>query len=552
MSAKILLFLTIILAIFLHLFNLDTLPSALNWDEISLGYNAYSVVSSGKDEWGQFLPLSFRAYGDYKLPGYIYLDIPFIKLFGLNEWGVRLPSAILGIGLVFLVFLILKEKGNIHVASWGAFLAAVIPWTIILSRIALEAQLALFLTTLAFYLFILGLRKNYFLFFSAICFGLTIFSYNSSRIVTPLLILSLGLFYWKQILSSKKISIASLLIFAIFFIMALPKALLQDSSARYRWTQIVDEGAIAKINEFRGSSALPPTLSEIRFNKVTYFIPEVMKNYISHFSPNFLFLNGGSNYQFSVPGSGLLYPVLAPFLLLGFWQIYKERKKWQLFSFAWLLIAPIPAAITRDSPHALRSILMITPMIMIISLGLAYCLNGLNPWIDKRKMLIKFIIILVLLFSLFLFWKNYSIDYTRNYSWAWQYGYKQAVNYIQRNGNQYEKIYFTKKYGEPHEFLLFYMQFDSEQYRNDPSLNRYRRSDWYWVDGFDRYRFLNDWEVKENAKCPPAGRAGLMSNVKCLLITSPGNYPEDSKLLEVISFLDGEPAFDIVELPQVQ
>ncbi|TSC63857.1 MAG: glycosyl transferase family protein, partial [Microgenomates group bacterium Gr01-1014_93] len=300
--------LIVALALILRFYNLQLFPPSLNWDEVSIGYNAYSILNTSKDEWGNTLPLSFKAYGDYKLPGYVYLDVPFVAVFGLNEWGVRLPSALLGIGFVILISLILKELTNIHVRSWAAFLAAITPWAIVLSRIALEAQLALFLTTLGFYLFLLGLKKRKLFILSAVFWGLTIFSYNSSRVVTPLLLITLGIFYWKELKNFKKEILISVLIFLTFFIVALPKALLQDSSARYRWTSILDEGAINRINELRGTSALPPPLTAATYNKVTYVVPEILKNYVSHFDPRFLFLSGGSNYQFSVPGSGMFYP----------------------------------------------------------------------------------------------------------------------------------------------------------------------------------------------------------------------------------------------------
>lgn len=527
----------LILAAVLRFYNLQSLPPALNWDEISIGYNAYSILNSGKDEWGSVLPLSFKAYGDFKLPGYVYLDVPFMAVFGLNEWGVRLPSVLLGIGFVILLSLVLKELANVHVRSWAVFLAAITPWTIIISRIALEAELALFLTTLGFYLFILGINKKNLLIISALFWGLTIFSYNSSRVVTPLLLITLCIFYWKELKNIKKEALVSLLIFLTFFVVALPKALLQDSSARYKWTSILDEGAINRINELRGSSALPSPLAMATYNKVTYVVPEILKNYVSHFDPRFLFLNGGSNYQFSVPGSGMFYPILAPLFIYGLWLVFKQRKKWQVFMVAWLFISIIPAAITRDSPHALRPLMMIVPVIVLSSIGL----DKFVELFKEKKMFVKLPLILVLVINLYFFWNNYSGEYIKNYSWSWQYGYKEAVNYIKEYGGQYDKIYFTKKYGEPHEFLLFYMGWDPQRYRNDPNLVRYFRSDWYWVDGFDKYVFLNDWEVKEVISHQP-------SVIRQLLITSPGNYPDDVKLLKTIYFLDGKPVFDIVEI----
>ncbi|MBU2577901.1 hypothetical protein KKA69_03645, partial [Patescibacteria group bacterium] len=70
---KILLVLILFFSFLVRIYSLEKIPPSLNWDEVSHGYNAYSIIKTGKDEWGITLPLIFRAYGDYKLPFYIYL-----------------------------------------------------------------------------------------------------------------------------------------------------------------------------------------------------------------------------------------------------------------------------------------------------------------------------------------------------------------------------------------------------------------------------------------------------------------------------------------------
>src|SRR3989344_2018687 len=548
---KILFCLILLLSLLLRVYGLNMLPPSLNWDEVSLGYSSYSILKTGHDEWGEFLPLSFRAYGDYKLPGYIYLDVPFIALFGLNEWGVRLPSALLGVGTVLLIFLIVKKiTGRVELALWGMFLAAILPWLVILSRIALEANLALFLTTAAFYCFLVGISKRPILILCGLFFGLTVFSYNSSRVVTPLLVFILSVFYWKEVSTKKNLvySIVALTVFLTFFTVALPKALLQDSSARYKWTTILDEGAINRINELRGISLFPTSVTLVSYNKVTYFIPEFIKNYISHFSPGFLLFEGGSNYQFSVPGNGLIYPLMVIFIILGVINLVRKKIKLGFIMVLWLLIGILPAAITRDSPHALRSIMIIPPLIILATLGISYLYDGvpfrsysLIYWIRSNTKVLSALLIGILLINLFSFWQNYSSDYLRKYSWSWQYGYKRVIDFISKEANDYETIYFTKKYGEPHEFLLFYLAFDPAKYRSDPNLKRYGKSDWFWVDSFDKFVFLNDWEVVEKLNAQK-------STGKSLLVTSPGNSP-GGQVIKTIDFLDGKRAFDIIELP---
>jgi len=524
--------LILVIALFLRFYQISNLPPSLNWDEVSIGYNAYSILKTGRDEWGQFLPLSFRAFGDYKLPLYIYLDVPFVALLGLNELAVRLPSVIAGIGVVVLTFLILKElTKSVYLSFWGMFLSSILPWLVTFSRVALEANLALFLTMAAFYVFLKSERIKVFLPLSAILLGLSAFSYNSSRVlILPFITLS-TIFLFKP--SKTKGTFITLIILFGLTTMAFFQAFTVDSGARYRWTTILDEGAITKINQLRGSSRLPEVLNQFVYNKATSFIIEASKNYLSHFNPNFLFSRGGSNYQFSIPGVGQLYFVMLPVILLGIWQMLKMKEKWQLFILSWLLIAPIPGAITRDAPHSLRTIFLAIPLLFSAVMGIKWSKDFLPAKIFQPMAIL---VVLVLLGSTSVFWQNYAGDYRKDYSWSWQYGYKEALEFVKAHQDDYERIVFSKIYGEPHEFLLFYLRYDPHKYQSDPNLIRYQQSDWFWVDKFDKYQFINDWEIKD--------KVSVMKST--LLITSPQNYPTNSQILKSINFLDGRVAFDIV------
>lgn len=524
--------LILLIAFFLRFYQISDLPPSLNWDEVSIGYNAYAIFKTGRDEWGNFMPLSFRAFGDYKLPLYIYLDVPFVAILGLSEIAVRLPSVIAGIGVVVFTFLIIKElTKSIYLSLWGMFVSAILPWLVVFSRIALEANLALFLTMASFYLFLLYQRKKKLLLLSAILLGLSTFSYNSSRVlILPFVILAaIFLFRSSKI---KEVSIP-LVILLIFISVAFFQAFKVDSGVRYRWTTILDEGAITKINQLRGASHLPSILNQLAYNKATYFLVEASKNYLSHFDPNFLFLKGGSNFQFSVPGIGQIYLVMLPFILLGIWQMIKQRKNWQLFILGWLLVAPIPGAITRDAPHSLRTIFLAIPLLISSVMGIKWSKDVLPAKIFHS---LSALTLLVLLGSTYMFWQNYAGDYREEYSWSWQYGYKEALEFVKAHQDDYDRIVFSKIYGEPHAFVLFYLKYNPYRYQTDKNLIRYHKSDWFWVDRFDKFEFINDWEIKD--------RALDMKNT--LLITSPQNFPANSKVLETINFLDGRSAFEIV------
>ena len=177
------LLLIVFLAAILRLMNLSSNPPALNWDEVSHGYNAYSVLKTGSDEWGKLLPTIFQAYGDYKLPVYIYLTTLSQLLLGLTSIAVRLPSALAGITTVIFTYLLVKKLFNKEkLALLSAFLVAIEPWSLFLSRGAFEANLSLALIIAGVYLFT---TKNKLL--SFLLLGLSLWTYNSARVFVPLL-----------------------------------------------------------------------------------------------------------------------------------------------------------------------------------------------------------------------------------------------------------------------------------------------------------------------------------------------------------------------------
>ncbi|OGM13494.1 hypothetical protein A2141_00225 [Candidatus Woesebacteria bacterium RBG_16_40_11] len=152
--------------------------------------------------------------------------------------------------------------------------------------------------------------------------------------------------------------------------------------------------------------------------------------------------------------------------------------------------------------------------------------------------------------SVYAYLRNYFGNYRLNYSWSWQYGYKEVINYARVNYGKYDKIIVTKKYGEPHEFLLFFWPWDPQQYKNDPNLIRFHQSNWYWVDRFDKFYFVNDWDIpklEDGLWKMEYGGGFECKKINCMLITSPGNVPMNWNKLETVNYLDGKTAFEIYE-----
>lgn len=538
--------LVILVAVVLRFSFFGAVPPALNWDEASLGYNAFSILKTGKDEWGRVLPLTFEAFGDYKLPVYIYAAVPFVGVLGLNEWAVRLPSMLAGVLSVFLLYwIVLVESKNQKWALVSAFLLAVSPWGTFLSRVALEANLALCLFLVGIFFLILGYKlrqiaKNESVVcfvVSALFFGLTLFTYNSARVFIPLFLLTVAAVRFKAVQEiGKKLWIPAT-VFVLFVSIAGFLALTQDSASRYYWVSIVDEGAINFLNQSRGESQLPDLLTKLTYNRYTYFGYEFFKNYSSHFSPYFLFVSGGDNYQFSVQNMGLMYVLEAPFLIFGIWRIRKYPSMAKLI-IPWMLLAPIPAAITRESPHVLRSIFVLGSLQILVGLGIV----DFVKWFERRwgfKAIFSYSVIGILVgINAWIYFTNYFVTYPKDYSESWQYGYKQAIEFVLSKPNVHDRpLFITKKYGEPHIFYLFYSQYDPFEYQTNPTLIRYAQSNWRWVDQLDNVHFINDWEMKEKLK-----------DQHGYVISTPGNYPGIPPVLKRIDFLDGKGAFEVVEI----
>src|ERR1035437_2985731 len=141
---KILLLLIVSLAGLLRFYQLGVNPPSLTWDETAWGYNAYSLGIDGKDELGRFLPHDYlESFGDFKPQMYAYLDVIPVKLLSLNEFSTRFPSALFGVLTVLLTYFLVQRifwnsKDKKKYALMSAFILAISPWHIMLSRAAFE------------------------------------------------------------------------------------------------------------------------------------------------------------------------------------------------------------------------------------------------------------------------------------------------------------------------------------------------------------------------------------------------------------------------------
>lgn len=537
MKTQYKLILIFITALLLRFVNLDKNPTFIS-DEASIGYNAYSILNTGKDEWGNTYPLAFKSFGEYKLPVYVYSAVIPIKILGLNEVATRFPSAFFGSLTIVLVYFLVKElyKSKLikegsslvnaeKIALLSALFLAISPWHVQMSRLALEANLALFLVVLGAYLLIKANSSVRFYVLAFAAFALSLYTYNTCRIFVPLFLVA----YY--ILDRKRIILRKIFPGILVFILMMTPLLFNGfSGSRERLFKVgifSDSGTINNINESRGEclKKLPQVVCTLRYNKATTYPLIYLQNYLSHFSFTYLFTNGSGLSQYQVPGLGSLYYFELPLLLVGGYLLFRQ-KHW--FLFLWILIAPLANSLT-GTAHPVRAIFML-PVFQIVS---AIGLMGIYETIrlnEKYRKLFIVICAMIISSNISFFSNGYFKVYPTVMEWTWQGGYKGLYQYLAKNENNFNRIFITKYYGEPHIFYLFYSGYDPSIYQKNINIIRYNREDlWTNVDRIGKYYFVQEPKTVE-----------LSSGD--ILVTA----PEEEilgKTTEMIKYTNGETAF---------
>jgi 4-amino-4-deoxy-L-arabinose transferase-like glycosyltransferase len=456
------------IATLLRLYNLGTVPVGPNWDEAALGYNAFSILKTGKDEFGKFLPLSLRSYDDYKPPLYVYLAIPAIAIFGLDLWSTRLPAAINGIIGVLGVFFLARQLcfHFEHLRKWkvfpylSTFLLAISPWHIHFSRIAFEANVGVTLNIWALYFFFKGFyKKGSFLIPSGILFGLSLYAYHSQRIFATLLVVLLFIIFRKELLKQKK-AVGMFMIALILTIAPLIPVFLDPTTlTRLRGTSAWEDTfhfLLPTIERLERDEKNNDFFGKVVDNRRFLYVKTIISGYLSHYSLRWLFVEG-DNPRHHAPGMGLMYHLELPFFLIGVLHLFKNGGRLGALILGWMLIAPVAASPTRELPHAIRTLVFLPSLQFAVALGLLAVYRY-----AKRPF---FILLVVAFFINFLYYlSSYFIQQNLEYSKYWQYGYKQAVEYAKAHYTQYDRIVASIKLEQPYMFFLFHLKYDPATY----------------------------------------------------------------------------------------
>lgn len=476
-SALIILILITALAAFLRLYRLTESPPSLFVDEADVGYQAYSLINTQKDYFGNFLPTHLQSFADFRTPFYIFATIPSVLLFGLNSFSVRIPAAIFGIVnipvLYFLTRHFLKKLELRHQILLGlssAFFLSILPWHIHYSRVAFEVTMLLLFLSIGLLLFFEYLaKKNPILLFLSIgFFCLTPYIYSTAKLMAPLLLLIILFLYRTEVLKIGKTSmliglgvaliIASPLIIDIFFGQGLSRFSVLSVFA--------NKNTIGPFQHFQWLSSYanyyipfifvhPQKLSLIFLSRPVQLFIDIFSAYFSAFSPQFLMFNGDPNPRHSLPTIGVFGVTTTIIFYIGLYHLFKNISNLQnRLLLGLLVISPLPASITIEGQyHATRNFLFILPATIIMCLGIYQLL------VQKSKFLLPIFVILITLLSFEILRNQYlqQVIYPKSSYIYWNWGWQENSYKIKSLHKNYDYVFVDNLGGTPVQtFYAFY------------------------------------------------------------------------------------------------
>jgi 4-amino-4-deoxy-L-arabinose transferase-like glycosyltransferase len=446
----------VLVAAISRLLGLGTHPPGFFRDEADKGYTAYLLLKTGRDGAGRSYPLFVKSLRVTTSAVYQYIEIPFVALFGLQEWAVRLPAALAGCGAVLATFFLARRWWGATAGLLAAGFLAVSPWHVLLSRWANQSILLTLwipLGLLWFDCFLTHVRtggKVAFGCLSSLSFALALYTYEPAQLFVPLLVFSLvGLAIWhRQVLGTKRWLLLPVLLFCLLAIPMIWHVLTEpeESARRFRAISVFAAG--------RGWGT----------------IWLLLRNYLAHLSPVFLFLGGDANPRHSTGFPGQTHLYLAPLLAAGLWRCVRRPGYREHVLLTWFLLFPVPAACTSEGiPHALRSIFGLPVLQLISILGTKELRDILLPqWkragirlLSNEQLLVTLwlvcsvVLLFVFLINCFWLYPNRSAAY-------WEYGYREAAGWWLDHRREFPRAIVSGLAEYPEVFFLFYGNVDPE------------------------------------------------------------------------------------------
>lgn len=500
-------FLIIIVFFTVSLVILGRVPQALYWDELAIGIDAYSITQTGKDIHGNsWLQAIYPSYGDYKAPLPIWLVSLSIRIFGMSAFAVRLPFFLLSwLGLMGLAWILkqmlelLKLKNSLLI-YFTLLLIMLTPWYWHFSHIGFESgmSLSLLIWTIAFCLWSIH-KQGWGLILSSVFAVLTIYTYFSARIIVPIFIAVLLFVFVKKAVKKWYWILVAVILF-IAGLQPLLKSPFYQASQQLRWSadnMISDGKAISQSANLINQSG-NVLIARIVYHRYWFMAKSFLQNYLTHYSINFLSLNGDSNLRHHIGWGGELLFVQFILLLLGlYWSVKNWHSPIVWLAGFWFLMSPITASIPYEVPHASRAIYMLIPISIFYLFGLIELIQIFR----QSKFVLKKLIIfgfLILIINFAFYFEDYLNHYPGRSKDAWQFQNREMTNTALSNYDQYSQIVISDTYRLPALSILFYQPNFIKQIQVQNQIKQ--DSQYIWLNSFDKFLFTNtnNWQLEKN------------------------------------------------------
>lgn len=487
-----------LLALVLRLYQFAQTPASLYWEEAALLYDAYSLSETGRDMHGNFLPiLAVESFGDNKPSGYFYALIPFIKVFGTQDFVVKLPSLlggffiVLGCGFLVKVLLTLTKKDqqkNSFISFKNLerililtvmFVTAVNPSLIHLSHVGFETNLATAFLLWGVIFLLQAIKKithfNWRLLVGELLLLCSFYTYHSLRIVAPLLGLYLIIWFFmaqKKFLKKNIFNFFCAIVLLFIFLMPVIFTKQATLTSRFTDTSIFNNlDLIVASNQCRVNHQ-QSFLARFYCHRYLYFAGFFGQNIFRALNPRALFFLGDGQLRHSPGPWGFFYPFELIFLISAIFFLSKNYQKNRLifnFLIFWFFVSLIPAALTYDNPHLLRNLSGFPMWMIFFALGIFQLYLSFFSLLQKKSSTQTSLfllwtkcffsaIIASYLFFLAFFLQYYGTTYKTLSVTDWQYGYKEAVTALAALQEKYPQLpfYFTRTYSRPSMYYFLY------------------------------------------------------------------------------------------------
>jgi hypothetical protein len=220
------------------------------------------------------------------------------------------------------------------------------------------------------------------------------------------------------------------------------------------------------------------SFTEKIFNNDAYLVfRHWMGKYLNYYDLRFWFWKGMQFTPEGYPDLGLLYVVNFPIFILGVFALAKSKNKLlRGLVLIWFFLGPLPASLTMNEQHPLRSLTWLPFFGIVVASGFEYIGKNFKKW--KKLILVFYSTGFVL--NIVYFTDIYLHHFPFFYSEYWQYGYKDAALYACENRDNYDHIFISDTFGSkgplntglPDKYYLFYCEIDPVEYVRTRKLDK--------------------------------------------------------------------------------